>query len=257
MERFVAEIALATPLIAPRLIGDSLLAGIAYQRHHDWERSIRELPIAHFHGVPQMSAMLPYALATKAVQRVTIYRSIMRDFSHDPDIGYMLDKQPPKSSLNAASGPLSNIGNHYDAYDVPRIYFLGVGDLDAVERTLKSASFIGSQKAKGYGEVTYVNVWEVTHSWAQENQWFGMVGWRNGRNVALRPIPRRLAELFPQKIDHILSTETWHNPYHPGYPTSVVEPCMTPPFERGESFSVQDIENDLSRVEPSKVAMAR
>jgi hypothetical protein len=251
MERFVAEIMLATPLIAPRLIGDSLLAGIAYQHHQDWQRAIKELPIGHFHGVPQMSVMLPYALATKAVQRVTIYRSFMRDLSHDPDMAHMLDKQPPRSSLNAASGPYSNIGNSYEAYDIPRIYFLGYGDMDAVERTLKNAAFIGSQKAKGYGEVTQVNVWEVTHPWAVENEWFGMVGYRDGRNVALRPIPRRLAHLFPSDLVYVLSTETWHNPYHPGYPASVVEPCMTPPFERGESFSVQDIENDLSRVQPS------
>lgn len=247
MERFVAEITLATPLIAPRLIGDSLLAGIAYQSHHDWRRAIEELPIGHYHGVPQMSAMLPYALATKTVQRVTIYRSFMRDISHDPDMVHMLDKQPARSTLNAASGPLSNIGNTYEAYDIPRIYFLGVGELDVVERTLKSVSFIGGQKAKGWGEVTQVNVWEITHPWAVENPCFGIVGSRDGRNVALRPIPQRLADKFPP-LDYILSTETWHNPYHPGYPSSVVEPCMTPPFERGESFSVQDIETELSRL---------
>ena len=244
-QKFIAEITLATPLIADKLVGDSLLAGIAYQQHHDWRRAIAEVPIAHVADIPQMSMMLPYALATKVTQRVTIYRSIMRDMNHDPDMATMLDKMPPRSYLTTASGPLSNIGNTYSMSDLPKIYFIGCGDIDGVEQLLRSVSFIGSQKAKGYGQVASVNVWPVDNPEAQNNEWFGIVGSRNGRNIALRPIPRRLSHLLPPNVDHILSTETWHNPYHPGWPDSVVEPCWTPPFFEGESFSEHDVSGEI------------
>lgn len=242
---FVAEIILATPIVADRLVGDSLLAGISMARHGDWQRAVSELPIAHVENVPQMSVMLRYAAASKTTETITIYQSIMRDLTHDPDMAVMLDKMPIRSSLTAASGPLKNLGNTYVTESLSKVYFIGKGDVDAVERILGDTTFIGKEKARGYGQTVQVSVWPVRNAEASSNPWFGLVGCHNGRNVVLRPIPARLRPLLPAQLDFIHSNETWHNPYNRSYDTAVVEPCLTPPFARGESFDEHRIENEL------------
>ena len=195
-----------------------------------------------------MSNMLPYYLATCTDQTRTIYQSFMHDLQHDPDMAIMLDKMPVKSDLKGGSGPLINYGSTYTLLDLPKMYFIGCGDIDKVEKLLKSVPFIGKEKWKGHGQVAAVNIWSPENPLAATNKWFGIIGSRNGRDVAFRPIPIRLKDKIALDIDFITSSETWHNPYHRNYPTAVVEPCMTPPFVRGESFTEYDIENELCRL---------
>lgn len=245
VENFVAEIQTVTPLIlGKRLVGDSLLAGIAFERHGDWRRAIAELPIEAREGVPQMSVALPYNSSTRNATSVTFIRSIMRDMDHDPDLADMLIKMPPKSKLTTETGPFSNLSNTYTTRDITKLYFIGRGDINGVLALLTDATFIGSQRAKGYGEVATVAVWKVNNPAAEGNPWFGIVGKRNGRNAALRPIPKRLESILPPNLDGILSNETWHNPYWPGHESAVSEPCFVPPFMPGEGFSNID-ENEI------------
>lgn len=244
-ENFVAEITLASPLIVSRLIvGDSLLAGIEGERHGDGDRAIRDLPIAHIEGVPQMSVMLPYTLATARTQKIPIIRSIMRDMMHDPDMAHLLDKPPGRSYLKMDSGPFSTLINFYPLTDLEKLYFVGRGDIDRIRVILENAPFIGSQRHKGFGQVAGVDIWPID----VENNFFGIVGWKNGRVIALRPIPLRLRPHFGNDVDFVLSNETWHNPYRRDLIGAEIEPCMTPPFVSGESFSIErgDLE-DLAK----------
>ena len=244
-QNFVAEVTLAAPIIlGKRLVGDSWLAGIAYQQHGDWQRAIAELPIDHIEGIPQMSVALPDYSPTRRSQSVMFIRSFMRDLCHDPDMADMLDKMPSRSMLTPSQGPLSNISNRYLISDVAYLCFLGRGDIAKVEATMRDAKFMGSQKARGFGQIAAVNVRPID----TKNKWFGMVGVRNGRNAALRPIPQRLADHFPPDLDGIVSNETWHNPYCSAYANSVVEPCLVPPFMRGEGFALETDIDDYKRV---------
>jgi hypothetical protein len=247
MTNFLLEISFSSRLIlqTPLMAGDSLLAGILNQRYcGDYERAINDLPIAYVEGVPQMSVMLPYSLASRTVEPVTITRSIMRDMDHDRDMHRLLDRMPSKSDLTPQEGPLGNISSPYQTYDVPKVYFIGCGDLDAVYRIVSDAGFIGSQKNRGFGQVASVHIRPIVST----NPWFGMVGTRDGRNTVLRPIPFRLRDTFPTDLAFLVNNETWHNPYFSGFPNAVVEPCMVPGFTPGESFYEQEIEDDLSRL---------
>jgi hypothetical protein len=238
---FSSRLILRTPLMA----GDSLLAGILNERYGgDYVRAISDLPIAHVDGVPQMSVMLPYSLANRSVEPVTHTRSIMRDMDHDRDLHRFLDKMPSKSDLTPQEGPLGNINNTYQTYDIPKVFFIGCGDLDAVYRIAGDAGFIGSQKKRGHGQVSSVHIRPIV----SDNPWFGMLGTRAGHNTVLRPIPLRFRDKFPGDLVYSVNNETWHNPYFSGYPNAVVEPCMVPSFMPGESFYEQEIEDDLSRL---------
>jgi hypothetical protein len=239
-QNFVSQIFLETPVIfgIKGLIGDSWLAGIAYREHRDHERAIRELPIAMIDEIPQMSKALCYTPTSRRNEIITFTASIMRDIDHDPDMADILDKMPPKSSRKSDQGSLGNIQTHREVNHLSSLYFLGRGDLAAVERQMNGTSFIGSQISKGFGQIVRVEVWEAEST----NPWFGVIGLRHGRNTVLRPIPMRLRHLFPEQLDFVTSTETWHNPYYPGHASAIVEPCMVPPFQRGDSFAPDEID---------------
>lgn len=238
-ENFVIEISFRTPMLAAaRLTGDGILAGVAYQEHGDWVRSIAELPVETWKGVPHMSVALPYTYATRNAGRVTIIRSIMRDMDHNPDMANMLHTMPSRSSLRPDSGVLSNISSSYTLYDVPKIYFLGRGDLAQVKAAFDNVPFIGPQHAKGFGEVQHVDAWVAKTN----NPFYGIVGRHGDRSAVLRPVPERLREYLPEDVKHVMRRATWHNPYWPGHATAVVEDCLTPNFVTGEGFSVAAIE---------------
>lgn len=237
MQNFIAEIRLASPMILRhRLVGDSLLAGLRYGQHHDWERAIAELPIAYLGEVPQMSVLLPYYPASRTTETVTFGRSIMRDMMHNRQLATTLDRMPPQSHLKPATGPFSNIFNTYITSDIPKAYFVGRGDVAGVLNILRSLTFLGCNKAKGWGEIASVDVWPVESN----NEWFGVIGRLHDRQVVLRPIPQRFIHVVPA-ADHVVNSETWHNPYWPGHAAAVVEPCLVPPFVRDESFTEAEL----------------
>jgi hypothetical protein len=240
-QNFVSQVFLETPVIFgdKGLIGDSLLAGIAFRECRDHERAIRELPIDMIDGIPQMSKALCYTAISRRDQQVTFTASIMRDLDHNPAMNDILYKMPPKSARKPDQGPWSNIQSHYKRHHISSLYFLGRGDITAVRRRMNSTSFLGSMISKGYGQIVRVEVREVDSA----NPWFGMIGAKNDRNVVLRPIPLRFRHLFPDQLDFMTSTETWHNPYFPGHQSAVLESCMVPPFQNGESFAPDDIDS--------------
>lgn len=238
-ENFVIEISLKTSMLfAPRLTGDGLLAGIAYQAHGDWQRSIAELPLEMWEGVPHMSILLPYSYVTRVAERVTLIRSVMRDMDHNPEMADLLQTMPPRSKLRPDSGDFSNVSSSYTVYDIPKIYLLGRGDLDRVKALFDEVAFIGPQHAKGFGEVEHVDAWVAKSN----NPLYGIVGRHRGRPAILRPVPKRLHDRLPGDVKHVMRRATWCNPYWPGHATAVVEDCLTPSFVPGEGFSAATIE---------------
>jgi hypothetical protein len=208
-ENFVIEISFKTPMIAsPRLTGDGILAGIAFQEHGDWMRAIAELPLATWEGVPHMSVVLPYTYATRAAEHVTLIRSFMRDMDHNPQMATMLGAMPTRSALRPDSGDLSNISSSYTVYDIPKVYFLGRGNLTLVKAAFDEVPFLGPQRAKGFGEVEHVDAWTVQSN----NPFYGIVGRHYGRTAVLRPVPKRLRQHLPEDLKHVTRRATWHNP---------------------------------------------
>lgn len=248
---FLLQIDLASRIVlrTPLMTADALLAGILFKRYGgDHERAIRELPIEHVEGVPQASVILPYSFAGRAVEHVKHIRSIMRDMDHDPDLATILDRMPAKSDLTPSEGPLSSIDNTYPTYDIPKIFFIGRGDPDEVQRIVADAAFIGPQKHRGHGQVSACRIRTIVAPETAANKWFGIVGSRNERNMVLRPIPLRLRGLLPTDLRFAVSHETWHNPYFSGFPNAVVEDCAVPLFAAGETFYEAEIERDLCRM---------
>lgn len=239
-QKFVAQTFFETPILfgdKGGLVGDSLLAGVAYREHRDHERAIRELPIAMMDGVAHMSRSLWYTPTTRRESRVTMGASFMRDIDHDRDMIELLDRMPSKSRRRADQGPLSNIQSHYVQTHLSSFYYLGCGDIEKVRRLLNGTSCYGRQISKGHGQIIRTDVFPVD----SDNEFFGMVGVRHGRNVVLRPIPLRFRDRFPAQLEFLTSTETWHNPYLPRFPSAKLELCMIPPFQNGESFAPNDI----------------
>lgn len=239
LQNFISEVFLETPVIFGKngLMGDGWLGGIGFRQHRDHERAIRDIPIKLLDGVPQMSKALCYVATTRQNDSVTIIQSIMRSIDHDPEIGRMLSKIPPKSMRTPSQGPLSNLQNTYRLHYLSSLYFMGCGEIDAVRRLMEAVSFMGSQHSKGFGQIIRVEIWPVV----TDNPWHGIVGARKGRNVILRPVPLRLRHLFPEQLDFVTSTETWCSPYYRGHQSAVVEPCMVPSFNVDEAFSPEDI----------------
>ena len=232
VENFLAVLSLESPLILNRpLVGDSLLAGIKFAHCHDPVIAIHDLPVAHVEDVPQISVLLLGPIAS--LRQATIIQSMMRDMDHEPDLADMLDKMPPASALNPSSGIFVNIWNTYHILDVRTVFFIGRGDIDRVEQLLKSIPFIGSQHAKGYGQVANVDVIPVD----TDNPMYGIVGRQNGRSRMLRPMPTRYSAMIPPDTEYIISTETWKNPYNTRITGAVAEPCMVPHFANGEFFT--------------------
>jgi hypothetical protein len=234
-QNLVVDVLLETPVIFGEngLMGDSALAGIAYREHHDHERAIRELPIETFEGVARISQALCYVATSRKKESVTMTQSFMRYVDHDADLADDLIKMPSRSMRTPSQGPLSNLQNTYRTHHVSNVFFIGRGDIGGVRRWMQSTPAIGSQNAKGYGQIVRVEVWPSK----SDNPWYGMIGAREGRNTVLR-----LRHLFPAQLDFVESTETWHCPYFPGHESAVLEPCMVSPFVVGEGFSPDDIE---------------
>lgn len=246
---FFIEISLSTPIIAnrPFICGDSLLAGLQYRRYQgDFVRAINEtnLHLAHFEGVPQMSALLPGSLATQEAIPVALIRSIMRDIS-GTSLANVLDKMPTRSERTPTDGPFGNIRNSYTAWDMPKIFFIGCGDIVWIKHVLDGAAFIGSQHARGYGEVAKIRIESIE----TDNPLIGLVGSFDGRNHVLRPIPTRLRAHLPADLNYVTDLTTWHNPYLPGLPTAEVEQCLVPLFETGTGFRLTQVETDLFRIQ--------
>lgn len=238
-QKFVAQVYLETPVIfgSKGMVGDSLLAGVAFKEHRDPERAIAEVPIVSMDGVAHMSRALCYASNTRQEERITLTASIMRDLDHDPDMVDILKAMPSKTNRKTDQGPLSNIQSRYTLNYINHLYFLGYGDMTEVGRRLNAFPFLGAQVSKGFGQIIRSDIWAVE----SDNPFFGMVGMKHGRNVVLRPIPVRLRDRFPEQLDFQTGTETWHNPYSPRYKSAELELCMVPPFLNGESFAPDDI----------------
>jgi hypothetical protein len=227
MLNFVVAVYLETAIILSEfgLTLDALLAGIAWRQHYDFERAIRELPIAHLHGVPQASI----ALLGHSEQRRTSFRTIgssfVRELEQAGDILDSLDRMPPKSLRKPTNGPFKNVQSTYVLTHVPVVYFAARGDLEEVQRALRQTHFIGGQTTKGYGQVTRTEVWAIDNA----EPHFGLVANVCGRQTILRPVPMALRQKFPNELDYVTASVTWKNPYNPTWPSARVERCMVPP----------------------------
>jgi hypothetical protein len=249
---FLLEIRLASQIVLrkPWMTGDSLLAGILNDRYRgNHVRAIAEVTamLDNLHGVPQMSVLLPYSLATREVQSITFIRNIMRDMEHDPELATILNRMPSRSDMTPSMGPLGSIQNNYSAYDLSKVFFIGRGDAETIARIVGDAGFIGPQRNRGCGQVSGVSITAIP----TDNPLFGIVGLRNQENVILRPVPMRLRDQLPADLQFNVNDETWHNPYLPTTPGAVVEECMVPTFAAGEAFHNQQIEDELSGIRAS------
>jgi hypothetical protein len=233
MTPFVLDITLRSPIILSyRTMLDSLLIGIGYERYGAASPVRDALPLQMTHGVPHASQMLVSMPDVPLVRSTTLIQSMIRVLSNNALVTDMLQKQPPPSSMSHGSGPNSNVESIYVTHAIPRVTFLGVGDIARVRHLTATLVHLGSQAHKGNGEVEQVSVTEV----AADPTWFGIIGQYEGQSVLLRPVPKRLAHLLPRDVYGFDTEETWSYPYFPGHPEAVVEPCLVPPFVHGEGF---------------------
>jgi hypothetical protein len=226
MVPFLLEILLRSPIIlGRRTMLDSLMIGVARERFGD-DAVHAPLPLQRSHGIAHGSQMFAGVPEMAAIRSVTYIQSFIRVLSNDEQVTMLLDRQPPPSSMSHGSGPLSNVESSYITHNIPRVYFLGVGDIDRVRAGLLTMCHIGTMAHKGHGEVEHYNITEI----AADPTWFGIVGRYDNQLIVLRPVPKRLAHLLPSGTSGIDNHETWDYPYIPAYPTAVVEPCLVPPF---------------------------
>ncbi len=230
MVPFVLEIALRSPIIlGHRLMLHSLLMGAARERFGD---AAIAMPLLRTHGLVHASQFFAGVPEVPLVGSTTYIQSFIRVLSNELEITEMLTKQPSPSSMNHGSGPNSNIESVYVTYNIPTLYFLGVGDLDHIRSILLTLVHVGAQAHKGNGEVERATVTEVD----ADPTWFGIVGFYRRQRIVLRPVPTRLAHLLPAATTGFDNMETWDYPYFPGHPKAVVEPCLVPPFTNGDYF---------------------
>jgi CRISPR type IV-associated protein Csf3 len=242
VSNFLAILNLATPAILNRnMMGDSMLIGFANEAHGDPIRAIREVPIARTEGVAHASMMFISGVSSRVRRTASFVRSPMRDM-HDPDIIEMLDEIPPKSSLSTQHGDFRSFVKTYDLIDARALFFFGRGDMDAVEYWLGQATNVGSQRHKGYGQISNIDLIPMPDG----NEWFAIVGVKNGRNTMLRTFPQRLRHLLPDDVDHMIAHDTWCAPYNSRIEGAVVEPCLSPIFNVSEDFEGE--ESDLCRM---------
>ena len=211
---------------------DSMLVALGYERYGAASMVGRDLPLRRTRDIIHASQMLVGMPDVPLLGSTTLIQSFIRVLSNEVEVVQMLDRQPSPSSMSYGSGPLSNIESNYITHHVPRVYFLGVGDVARIRSLVATMVHIGSQAHKGHGEVEEITLTEVD----ADPQWFGIVGRYQGRSVVLRPVPKRLEHLLPQGVYGFDNDETWSYPYFPGHPRAVVEPCLVPPFAHGEGF---------------------
>jgi len=154
---------------------------------------------------------------------------------------------PPRSERTPTDGPLGNIRNSYTAWDMPKIFFIGSGDIAWIKHVLDGVGFIGAQHARGYGQVAKWRIEPIK----TDNPLIGLVGSFAGRNHVLRPIPERLRGHLPIDLDYVTDLTTWHNPYLPGLPSAVIERCLIPLFDIGIGFRLAQVETDLLNLQPA------
>lgn len=233
MTPFVLDITLRSPMILSyRTMLDSLLIGLGYERYGAASTVRDQLPLRHTHGVPHASQMLVGMPDVPLVRSTTLIQSMIRVLSNNVLVTEMLDKQPPPSAMSHGSGPNSNVESVYVTHAIPKVTFLGVGDIVQIRNLTTTLVHLGSQAHKGNGEVEQVSVTEVR----ADPTWFGIIGEYEGQSVVLRPIPKRLVHLLPHGVVGFDTNETWSYPYFPGHPEAIVEPCLVPPFVHGEGF---------------------
>ena len=211
---------------------DSMLVAIGYERYGAASTVHRDLPLHRTREIIHASQMLVGMPDVPLLGSTTLIQSFIRVLSNEVGVVEMLDKQPPPSSMSHGSGPNSNIESNYVTHHIPRVYFLGVGDLVRIRSLLATMVHIGSQSHKGHGEVEQVTITEID----ADPTWFGVIGRYQGQMVVLRPVPKRLQYLLPRGVSGFDNHETWSYPYFPGHPRAVVEPCLVPPFAHGEGF---------------------
>lgn len=244
MVPFLLEISLRSPIILGyRTMLDSLLVGVGYERFGAASTIQSDPPLRRSHDILHASQMLVGVADVPRVQSTTLIQSFIRVLTNGTEIVEMLDKQPSPSSMSHGSGPNSNIESTYVTHSIPRVYFLGVGDVERIRALTLTLVYIGSQAHKGNGEVEQVTLTEID----TDPEWFGVVGRYQGQSVVLRPVPKRLVHLLPRNVYGFDNDETWSYPYFPGHPRAVVEPCLVPPFAHGEGFHRDVIRGLCSR----------
>lgn len=227
MSPFVLEVSLRSPIILGyRMMLDSLLIALGYERYRRESTVASDLPIQCVEGIPHASQMLIGVPDAPVVRPTTLIQSFLRVLTNEREITLMLARQPAPSSMSHGSGPNSNVESVYLTHNIPKVYFLGVGDVARIRNLAMTLVHIGSQAHKGYGEVEQVSVTELDI----DPTWFGVVGRYEGQPVVLRPVPKRLVPTLPRGVYGFDSDETWRYPYFSGHPDAVVEPCLVPPF---------------------------
>src|ERR1044072_340437 len=220
MVPFMLEISLRSPIIlGHRLMLDSLLLGVARDRFGD--AAERDPPLKRAScGLMHASQALIGTPEVPMHRSATYIQSFIRVLSNDTMITSMLERQPSPSSMSHGSGPNSNVESVYITSAIPRVYFLGIGDVAKIRRLLLTMVHIGAQSHKGNGEVEQAIVHEID----ADPTWFGIVGEVDKQLVVLRPVPKRMVTLLPAGVTGFDNSETWRSPYFPGHPKAVVEP---------------------------------
>jgi hypothetical protein len=211
---------------------DSLLIALGYERYGKDSPMVDDLPLRRVEGITHASQMLVGVPDVPVVRSTTLIQSFVRVLSNNREVTTMLDRQPAQSLMSHGSGPNSNVESVYLTHNIPKVYFLGVGDVARIRALLATLVHLGPQAHKGYGEVEQTMVIELD----ADPTWFGIIGRYDNQSVVLRPVPKRLVHLLPEDTYGFDSNETWGYPYFPGHPDAIVEPCLVPPFVSTEGF---------------------
>lgn len=211
---------------------DSLVIALGYERYGPFSSIADDLPLLISHEIPHASQMLVGVPDVPVVRSTTLVQSFIRVLTTNPMVTEILDRQPAPSLMSHGSGPNSNVESTYLTHNIPRVYFLGVGDIERLQELTLTLAFIGSQCHKGNGEIEQITFTPVD----ADPTWFGILGTYDGDLVVLRPIPKRLVSLLPKGVYGYYNDETHRAPYFRGHPQAVVEPCLVPPFVHGEGF---------------------
>lgn len=161
MTPFVIKISMATPVIpGRRLLLDGLLAALIYERTGSVERAHAEIPLDRSSGV--WAGSQAFIDGNSPLRGVMIVGSIRADMEITPDMIRPNGGRKALPRIDSARGDYQNSLSEYTSINADAVWFCGTGDVAAVKDLLSDASGIGTKRSVGYGQVSRIDVREVT-----------------------------------------------------------------------------------------------
>lgn len=220
-------------LLASRIFDKLILEGI--DTATAIERAHTEIPLARRDGIYAGSALImPYSQS----RRVTIFGSFHREMllTENPETFIKSEPKLTKAGIlkkgsrqfgkiEAGRGPYVNISSAYNSFNLDSVWFVGYGDMSAVESLLKDMRFMGAQRGVGKGKVRHIIIESI-------NKALALPAMVDEEGNVLRALPKRIVDMWTDNAD-IIKGHTTHS-FSLGVRASVSHEAWQPPYRKAK-----------------------